>query len=578
VRRMSDPVSTVTSLLEPVFAELNGGEPADPTVRSSDRADLQVNGALPLAKRLGTNPRELAQRVLDSGALDGVAGELEVAGPGFINVTLSAEFIGAQLGEVAADARLGVPLADALRHVVDYSSPNVAKEMHVGHLRTTVIGDALVRLLTFAGHEVVRENHIGDWGTPFGMLIEHLLDAGVTDVATAHAISDLNAFYKAANDEFEASAEFQERARRRVVLLQSGDAETIRLWDLLVGVSTEHFNEVYEKLGVLLTDDDLAGESRYQPLMPGVVERLREAGLLVVSDGADVVFPPGFENREGDPLPLILQKRSGGFNYATSDLACVIDRVERVGADVMLYVVDAGQALHFQMVFAVSEMAGWLASPVEAHHVQFGVVLGEDRKRLRSRSGEPVKFVDLLDEAIERSSAAIGERSSDLDAPERAAVAKMIGIGAVKYADLSTDRVKDYVFDWERMLSFDGNTAPYLQYAHARICSMFRRGEVDRESVRSNTIRVEVPQERTLALALLAYPSAIEATLETYSPHRLCTYLYDLSTDFTAFYEHCPVLKSDDATRASRLALSDLTARVLEHGLGLLGIDVPERM
>ncbi len=568
----------VTSLLQPVFAELNGGDPADPTVRPSDRADLQVNGALPLAKKAGANPRELAQQVVESGVLDTVAADLEIAGPGFINVTLSPQFLSEQLALVAADDRLGVPLVDPLRYIVDYSSPNVAKEMHVGHLRTTVIGDALVRLLEFVGHRVFRENHIGDWGTPFGMLIEHLLDEGFTDAESTHAIADLNAFYKAANEQFEASAEFQERARQRVVLLQAGDPETMRLWELLVGVSTEHFNVVYDKLGVLLTDDDIAGESRYQPLMPDVVERLRDAGLLTESDGADVVFPHGFENRDGDPLPLILQKRTGGFNYATSDLACVIDRVERVGADVMLYVVDAGQALHFQMVFAVSEMAGWLAPPTEAHHVQFGVVLGEDRKRLRSRTGEPVKFVDLLDEAVDRARAAIDERTSDLDDDERAAVARMIGIGAVKYADLSTDRVKDYVFEWDRMLSFDGNTAPYLQYAHARICSMFRRGEVARSSVRGDAITIEAPQERALALRLLAYPTAIEATLESYSPHRLCTYLYELSTDFTAFYEHCPVLKADEATRASRLALADLTARVLVHGLGLLGIEVPERM
>ena len=568
----------ITSLLRPVFADLNGGDAADPTVRPSDRADLQVNGALPLAKRVGANPRELAQLVLDSGVLDSVAADLEIAGPGFINVTLSPQFLSEQLALVAADDRLGVPLVDPLRYIVDYSSPNVAKEMHVGHLRTTVIGDALVRLLEFVGHRVVRENHIGDWGTPFGMLIEHLLDEGFTDAESTHAIADLNAFYKAANDQFEDSAEFQERARQRVVLLQAGDPETMRLWELLVAVSTEHFNVVYDKLGVLLTDDDIAGESRYQPLMPDVVQRLRDAGLLTESDGADVVFAPGFENRDGDPLPLILQKRTGGFNYATSDLACVIDRVERVGADVMLYVVDAGQALHFQMVFAVSEMAGWLVPPTEAHHVQFGVVLGQDRKRLRSRTGEPVKFVDLLDEAVERARAAIDERTSDLDPDERDAVARMIGIGAVKYADLSTDRVKDYVFEWDRMLSFDGNTAPYLQYAHARICSMFRRGEVERASVRGDAITIGAPQERALALRLLAYPTAIEATLDTYSPHRLCTYLYELSTDFTAFYEHCPVLKADEATRESRLALADLTARVLGHGLGLLGIEVPERM
>jgi arginyl-tRNA synthetase len=329
---------------------------------------------------------------------------------------------------------------------------------------------------------------------------------------------------------------------------------------------------------VHLTDDDLAGESTYQPLMPEVIERLRALDLLVESDGADVVFPPGFTNRDGDPLPLIVQKGAGGFNYATSDLACVIDRVERLGADLILYVVGAPQQQHFQMVFAVAEMAGWLAPPREAVHVAFGNVLGTDRKMLKSRTGESMKFVELLDEALERAAVAIDEKNPDLTADERAEVVHTIGIGAVKYAELSTDRVKDYVFDWDRMLSFDGNTGPYLQYAHARICSIFRRAEIDRASVRGVDIQVGTPQERALALRLLAYPTAIDTTLETYSPHKLCTYVYDLATDFTAFYEHCPVLKADEPLRSSRLALSDLTARVLAHALGLLGIDAPEQM
>jgi arginyl-tRNA synthetase len=350
------------------------------------------------------------------------------------------------------------------------------------------------------------------------------------------------------------------------------------LWGLLVELSTKHFNTVYEMLGVHLTDDDLAGESTYQPLMPEVIERLRTLDLLTESDGADVVFPPGFTNRDGDPLPLIVQKGAGGFNYATSDLACVIDRVERLGADLILYVVDAGQQQHFQMVFTVARMAGWLAPPREAVHVAFGIVLGTDRKRLRSRSGEPMKFVELLDEALERAAVAIDDKNPDLTAEQRAATIHMIGIGAVKYAELSTDRIKDYVFDWDRMLSFDGNTGPYLQYAHARICSIFRRADIERSSVRGQRIVLDTPQERALALRLLAYPTAIDTTLETYSPHKLCTYVYELATDFTAFYEHCPVLKADEPIRTSRLALADLTARTLQHGLDLLGIDAPEQM
>jgi arginyl-tRNA synthetase len=579
VTTMSDPVATISDLLAPVFAGLNGGEPADPTVRPSERADAQVNGALALAKRTGANPRDIAQAVVDSGVLAGVASELEIAGPGFVNVTFSPEFLAEQLSEVAADDRLGVASAAApLTVVIDYSAPNVAKEMHVGHLRTTLIGDALVRMFDFLGHDVIRENHIGDWGTPFGMLIEHLVDLGEERAAEHLSLGDLDGFYKEARAAFDASEEFQDRARQRVVLLQGGDDETQRLWALLVELSTKHFNTVYEMLGVHLTDDDLAGESTYQPLMPEVIERLRVAGLLIESDGADVVFPPGFTNRDGDPLPLIVQKGAGGFNYATSDLACVIDRVERLDADLILYVVGAPQQQHFQMVFAVAEMAGWLAPPRRAVHVAFGNVLGTDRKMLKSRTGEPLKFVDLLDEALERAAVAVDEKNPNLTHDERSEVVHTIGIGAVKYAELSTDRVKDYVFDWDRMLSFDGNTGPYLQYAHARICSIFRRAGVDRASVRSTSIMIETPQERALALRLLAYPSAIDSTLETYSPHKLCTYVYELATDFTAFYEHCPVLKADEPLRSSRLAIADLTARTLQHALGLLGIDAPEQM
>ena len=578
---MADPIVTVSELLVPAF-EAVGGPGADPVVRPSDRADAQANGALPIGKRLGQKPRDVAEAVVAAAAdlLTAVCSAVEIAGPGFINLTFSDEFLETELAKAAADEHLGVRGAPvAKRVVIDYSAPNVAKEMHVGHLRTTVIGDALVRLMTFVGHTVVRENHIGDWGTPFGMLIEHLVDLGETEAANELSLGDLDAFYKQARAKFDADPAMQDRARQRVVLLQSGDPETMHLWNLLVELSTKHFNAVYDKLGVLLTDDDIAGESKYNALLPEVIERLRDTGLLVESDGADVVFPPGFSNRDGDPLPLIVQKRGGGFNYGTSDLACVIDRVERVQGDLLLYVVGAPQAQHFAMVFKVAEMAGWLQPPTEAVHVMFGSVLGADRKPLKSRSGEPLKFIDLLNEAVERAAAAVAEKNPSLSAEKRAEIADMIGIGAVKYADLSTDRIKDYIFDYDRMLAFDGNTAPYLQYAHARICSIFRRAELDRASVRSNAIVLGAPQERDLAKRLLAFDSAVWDTIEKYSPHRLCTYLFDLAQDFTAFYEHCPVLKADDeATKASRLALSDLTARVLAQGLDLLGIVAPERM
>ncbi|MDA0201790.1 MAG: arginine--tRNA ligase [Actinomycetota bacterium] len=577
ISRSIDPLQRVAELLAPVFASI-AGEPADPVVRPSDRADAQVNGALPLAKALGRNPREVAEEIIASGALDGVCSSVEVAGPGFVNLVFSDDFLSGLAADAARHERLGLATSDPRTVVIDYSAPNVAKEMHVGHLRSTVIGDALARLHLFAGDTVIRENHIGDWGRPFGMLIEHLLDLGEDVAAAGLGQGDLDGFYKQANVKFSESEEFQERSRERVVALQGGDPDTAALWRRLVAMSTEYFNTVYSKLGVLLNDDDLAGESLYQPGMQATIDRLGAAGLLEESDGASVVFPPGFTNRDGEPLPLIIRARTGGFNYATSDLTCVIDRVERLGADLMLYVVGAPQQQHLDMVFAVARMAGWLPEGVDAVHVAFGNVLGEDRKMLRSRSGDSVKLVDLLDEAIERAGALVAEKNPDLDDDERAAVARAVGIGAVKYADLSTDRVRDYVFDWDRMLSFDGNTAPYLQYAHARIRSIFRRAGVDPSSVDPSAISLVEPAERELALRILATPSVIAEATSSQSPHRLCTHLFDLAQAFTGFYEHCPVLKVDEPVRGSRLALCDLTARTLSTGLDLLGIEAPERM
>ena len=580
--RVADPISIVSDLLAPVFAEIAGrpgSDDVDPVVRPSDRADAQVNGALPLAKQTGSNPRAIAQQVVESGVLSTVCSDVEIAGPGFINLTFSDGFLAEQLGEIAVDPRLGVsPVHHRRKVVVDYSAPNVAKEMHAGHLRTTVIGDALVRMLEFEGHEVIRENHIGDWGRPFGMMIEHLLDIGEDVASEGLKQGDLDGFYKAANAKFAESEEFQERSRQRVVSLQAREPESIAIWQRLVDMSNDYFNLVYRKLGVLLTDDDLAGESKYEPLMPEVYERLDRAGLLTESDGAQVVFVPGFTNRDNEPLPLIVRSSAGAFMYATSDLACVLDRTEHIDADLLLYVIGAPQAQHLQMVFEVSKMAGWLEPPAEAVHVAFGNVLGDDRKMLRSRSGDAVKLIELLDEAVERAEAAVAEKSPELDDGTRSEIARMIGIGALKYADLSTDRIKDYVFDWDRMLAFEGNTAPYLQYAHARICSIFRRAGVARDDVRGAAIELGAPQERDLARRILAYPTALDDTLASYSPHKLCTYLFDLAQDFTSFYEHCPVAKAEEPTRTSRLALCDVTARTLEHGLGLLGIAAPTTM
>jgi arginyl-tRNA synthetase len=577
---MADPVLTVAELLRPTFTHIAGGADSDPVVRRSDRADAQVNGSLALAKVLGKTPREVAQMVLDAANLSDVCSATEIAGPGFINITFASEFLAREIAAAAADVRLGVRNAPTSKKVViDYSAPNVAKEMHVGHLRSTVIGDALVRMLEFVGHRVVRENHIGDWGTPFGMLIEHLIDLGETEAANELSVGDLDSFYRQARTKFDSNDEFKERARARVVLLQGGDEETLRMWKLLVAESTRYFDRVYQTLGVLLTADDLMGESVYNPLLAPVVDRLRAKGLLVTSDGAEVVFPEGFVNRENEPLPLIIRKTDGGYNYATSDLACVIDRVERIGAHVVLYVVGAPQAQHLEMVASVSRMAGWVPEGTELTHVAFGNVLGADRKILKSRSGEVVKLDALLTESVERAAVAVKEKNAELPAAQQAEVARQIGIGAVKYADLSTDRIKDYVFDWERMLAFEGNTSPYLQYAHARICSIFRKAGIDRAAVRMLTPTLDHVAERALALRLLQFDTAVWDTLEKYSPHRLCTYLYELASEFSAFYEHCPVLRADsEAQKMSRLALCDFTARVMEQGLSLLGIESPEQM
>ena len=574
---MHDTRTLVAERLQQAFDTVEPG--SDPVLRPSDHADLQANGALALAKRLGRPPRPVAEQIVAAANLDDLCRLVEVSGPGFINLTFSEDFLAAQARSMAADERLGVPMADEpMVVVVDYSAPNVAKEMHVGHLRSTIIGDALVRLLGHLGHQVVRENHVGDWGTPFGMLIEHLLDLGEEKAVHELSVGDLDGFYRQARASFDADQAFRERSRRRVVLLQSGDEETLRLWRVLVAQSVRYFDEVYAKLGVLLRDGDVVGESFYNPMLPRVVEDLDALGLLVESDGARCVFPPGFTNRDGDPLPLIVQKSDEGFGYAATDLAALRDRVDRLGASVILYVVGAPQAQHLQMCFAVARLAGWLPEHVRPVHVAFGNVLGPDRKMFRSRSGQSVKLVDLLDEGMERAAAAVAERDPDLDPTQRAAVAKALGIGAVKYADLSTDRSRDYVFDWDRMLAFEGDTGPYLQYAHARIRSIFRRGGLQAPPA-GTPVLVRDPAERALVLQLLGFGDAASGAADAQAPSRLAGYLFDLASAFTTFYEHCPVLKApDEGLRASRLTLCDLTARTLQRGLDLLGIEAPERM
>lgn len=549
---------------------------ADPVLRASDRADYQVNGVMALAKTLGRPPREVATALVNNLRLEGVA-TVEVAGPGFLNVNLDPAFLGRHLNELASDERLGVPRASAPKTVViDYSAPNVAKEMHVGHLRSTVIGDALARTYRFLGHRVIARNHVGDWGTPFGMLIEHLLDLGEDEAVAELSIGDLDAFYRAARAKFEADDAFKERSRQRVVLLQAGDDETSRLWRILVEQSVRYFQEVYEKLDVTLTPSDVVGESFYNPMLHDVVADLDSAGLLVSSDGASCVFPAGFANRDGDPLPLIVQKSDEGFGYAATDLAAVRDRVAHLGADEMLYVVGAPQAQHFAMVFAVARSAGWLPDRVICEHVAFGNVLGPDRKMFKTRSGETVKLVDLLDDATAKAEAGLAARDPDGSSSERHALAVLIARAAVKYADLSTERVRDYVFDLERMVAVEGDTGPYLAYAYARIRSIFRR--LPDGPPTAATFTLAEPAAKQLALGLVQFPEAVAAMMQSWSPHKLCTYLFDLAQRFTSFYEVCPVLSATGTVRDERLVLCDLTARTLATGLSLLGITAPERM
>ena len=578
---MPDPTLVLQERFAAALAAMDDAPAdADPVVRRSDRADYQANGAMALGKRMGQPPRKVAEAIVDRVDLADIALPLEIAGPGFINITLRDEFLARALAELRDDPALGVVPAAVETVVVDYSAPNVAKEMHVGHLRSTIIGDALVRMLEALGHRVIRQNHLGDWGTPFGMLIEHLLSVGEAEAAHELSVGDLSRFYQEARAQFDSDPAFADRARARVVALQAGDPQTLRLWRLLVDESTRYFSAVYERLGVKLTGDDLAGESTYNDMLADTAAELERLGLLVESEGALCVFPPGFSSRDEEPLPLIVKKTDGGYGYDATDLAAIRYRLKVLGATRLLYVVGAPQRDHLEMVFETARQAGWLRPPARAEHVAFGSVLGADRKMFRTRAGSGVRLVDLLDEAVERAARIVAEKAPDLSPAEQAAVSEAVGIGAVKYADLSNDRLKDYVFDWDRMLDLTGNTAPYLQYAHARVRSLFRRAEGSGIDVASLEPSSEfAPAERSLAVELLSFDGAVHGAATLLHPHRLCTFLYGLATAFTDFYETCAVLRAEtDELRSARLLLSDLTARVLARGLDLLGIRAPERM
>ena len=603
---MADPQQVLAQRVRDAIVASFGPEysDADPLIRPSAFADFQANAALPLAKRVGRPPREVAAELAARLDVTGVCAEPAVSGPGFINLTLLDDWIAAQASAMLGDDRLGLaPAAAPQTVVVEYSSPNIAKEMHVGHLRTTIVGDAIARILAFAGHRVIRDNHVGDWGTQFGMLIEYLLDVGEESAAAGSLRTDPNAFYQAARRRFDSDPGFADRARKRVVDLQGGDPSTLQLWQELVDLSKDYLHRIYGRLGVTLTDDDIKGESFYNRMLADTVARLEEEGIAVHSDGALCAFPAGFTGREGRPMPVIIRKSDGGYNYSTTDLATIRYRVDELHVDRAIYVVGSDQTLHFQMVFAVAREAGWIPPGAVFEHAQVGLVLGPDGNRLRTRSGDNVQLSDLLAEAVERARAVLDEldATARFDAAELDAVAEAVGIGAVKYADLSTARESAYVFDWDRMISFRGNTGPYLQYATARIRSIFRRAAADGTgadaaaagdtaagdtaaadagaAAQSAGVAITAGPERALALKLLGFGAVITAVGQTAEPHRLCGYLFEVASLFTTFYEECPVLKAESASlRASRLALCALTDDVLTTGLGLLGVPVPERM
>jgi arginyl-tRNA synthetase len=540
--------------------------------------NYQANGVMGAAKAKKMNPRQLAEQVIAVLDLSGIASKVEIAGPGFINITLAPEFLAQRLAAALDRADLGVPQLPADTVVVDYSSPNLAKEMHVGHLRSTIIGDALARVLRFLGQRVIAQNHVGDWGTQFGMLTAFLIETEQTGAGgeSGLALNDLEDFYRRAKLRFDEDAAFADRARDYVVKLQGGDAQVNALWKRFLDVSLHHCEAVYEKLGVSLTRADVRGESAYNADLPVVVKDLQAKGLAVESQGAQVVFLDEFKGKEGEPAAYIVQKQDGGYLYATTDLAAVRYRVGTLHAKRVLYVVDARQSLHFQQLFTLSRKAGYAPESAQLEHVGFGVMLGEDGKPFKTRSGGTVKLVELLDESQERAFAVVSEKNPDLPEAQRRQIARTVGIGAVKYADLSKNRNSDYVFSWDTMLSFEGNTAPYLQYAYTRVAGVFRKAL--EEGATGGAIVLQDNAERLLALELARFGDAVHGVARETMPHFLTSYLYNLATQFMRFYEACPVMKSEGELRASRLTLCRLTADTMKAGLGLLGIDVLEAM
>ncbi|WMR95425.1 arginine--tRNA ligase [Mergibacter septicus] len=539
--------------------------------------DYQANGIMAAAKKLGLPPRELAQKVVEKLDLADLIEKVEIAGPGFINIFLKPSWLAQQTNLALTDEKLGLTQVPPQTIVADYSAPNVAKEMHVGHLRSTIIGDAVVRVLEFLGHKVIRANHVGDWGTQFGMLIAYL-EKMQNENASAMELADLESFYREAKKHYDEDPAFAEKARAYVVKLQSGDEYCRQMWRKLVDITMQQNQRNYDRLNVTLSEKDVMGESLYNPMLPEIVADLKAKGLAVEDQGAVVVFLDEFKNKDGEPMGVIVQKKDGGYLYTTTDIACAKYRYETLNADRALYFIDTRQSQHLQQAWTIVRKAGYIPQEMSLEHFNFGMMLGKDNKPFKTRSGGTVKLADLLDEAVKRATTLISEKATDLTEQELTDVAEAVAIGAVKYADLSKNRTTDYVFDWDNMLTFEGNTAPYMQYAYTRIHSIFSRSGIDPTQLEGDICLTD-EKERTLALKLLQFEEAVNSVAKDGTPHILCSYLYELAGIFSSFYESCPILNNDNlAVKQSRLKLAALTAKTLKQGLDLLGIRTVEKM
>ncbi|PJG83381.1 arginine--tRNA ligase [Caviibacterium pharyngocola] len=573
--------SILADKIKQAMIKAGAEEHCDALVRQSGKVqfgDYQANGIMAAAKKLGVNPRDFAAKVLEQAELSDIAEKTEIAGPGFINIFLDRHWLADNLQNALKDSKLGISAVEKQTVVADYSSPNVAKEMHVGHLRSTIIGDAVVRTLEFLGHRVIRANHVGDWGTQFGMLIAYL-EKMENEHASEMELSDLEAFYRAAKEHYDSDEAFAEKARGYVVKLQSGDEYCRAMWKKLVNITMQQNQHNYDRLNVTLTEKDVMGESLYNPMLPSIVADLKAQGLAVEDEGALVVYLDEFKNKNGDPMGVIVQKKDGGFLYTTTDIAAAKYRYETLKADRALVFSDTRQSQHMQQAWLITRKAGYVPDSFQLEHKNFGMMLGKDGKPFKTRTGGTVKLADLLDEAIERADKLIAEKSTALSTEEKAAVVEAVGIGSVKYADLSKNRTTDYVFDWDNMLSFEGNTAPYMQYAYTRIRSIFNKAQIDEATLAAANIQLSDEKERLLAIKLLQFEEAVQIVAKEGTPHILCAYLYELAGIFSGFYEHCPILNNDDEqVKLSRLKLALLTEKTLKQGLDLLGIKTVEKM